>query len=398
MGYLFLFLVFCFPIQLGKHFWPSFSLLDGIRVDYLSPTLYFTDILTVLVIAVALVSPARKNIFSLSSTAIFVLLLELLSFSLSVTFSTNPLFGWYTILKFSEFFLLFLVARYLLSTEGMLKSLTRVFLLSLAGESLLALFQVDMQRSMGGIFWWLGERTFSSTTPGIALFSLNGQLLLRGYGTFAHPNVFAGYLLVGGILSWYNKERLTSLFRLFACSVVTVGLILTMSRFPLLLWVLFLFLQISSRKTKAFLLAGLSLMGFFVLLILFPSLRENKSLFLRWDYLIIGMQQIVSHPLLGVGFGNYISLSLPGDVGGGIPQPIHNIFLLLLSSTGISGFLFALFALWQSAKKVIGKIFPEMLLLAFVLLGNFDHYFITLQQGLLLTVLVFALIWRENKV
>ena len=40
---LFLF-VLLIPTQLGKHFWPEWSRVVGIRVDYLSPTLYFLDL------------------------------------------------------------------------------------------------------------------------------------------------------------------------------------------------------------------------------------------------------------------------------------------------------------------------------------------------------------------
>jgi len=29
------------PGQLGKHWWPKWSLISGVRVDWLSPTLYF---------------------------------------------------------------------------------------------------------------------------------------------------------------------------------------------------------------------------------------------------------------------------------------------------------------------------------------------------------------------
>src|ERR1035437_10261792 len=40
-------LVLFLPTQLGKHFWPNFSYVYGIRIDYLSPTLYFTDLLVI---------------------------------------------------------------------------------------------------------------------------------------------------------------------------------------------------------------------------------------------------------------------------------------------------------------------------------------------------------------
>ena len=48
-------IVFFLPSQLGLHFWPSFSRAAGIRLDYLSPTLYFVDLL----LLVFVISTAR---------------------------------------------------------------------------------------------------------------------------------------------------------------------------------------------------------------------------------------------------------------------------------------------------------------------------------------------------
>ena len=44
---LFWLFVFLLPLQLGRHFWPPSSLVLGLRVDYLAPTVYLTDILVV---------------------------------------------------------------------------------------------------------------------------------------------------------------------------------------------------------------------------------------------------------------------------------------------------------------------------------------------------------------
>ena len=41
-------IIFLMPTQLGLHFWPLSSLVYGIRVDYLAPTIYFLDILLIL--------------------------------------------------------------------------------------------------------------------------------------------------------------------------------------------------------------------------------------------------------------------------------------------------------------------------------------------------------------
>ena len=45
---LFSLLILLLPTQLGRHFWPSYSFVFGLKVDYLSPTLYLTDIFLVL--------------------------------------------------------------------------------------------------------------------------------------------------------------------------------------------------------------------------------------------------------------------------------------------------------------------------------------------------------------
>src|SRR3972149_7133823 len=48
--YFFYLLLVLLPTQLGYHWWPSWALVLGRRIDYLSPTLYVTDILIFFVI------------------------------------------------------------------------------------------------------------------------------------------------------------------------------------------------------------------------------------------------------------------------------------------------------------------------------------------------------------
>ena len=40
-------LILLLPSQLGKHFWFDFSQVLGLRIDYLAPTLYLTDVLVI---------------------------------------------------------------------------------------------------------------------------------------------------------------------------------------------------------------------------------------------------------------------------------------------------------------------------------------------------------------
>src|SRR5258708_5260679 len=83
-------------------------------------------------------------------------------------------------------------------------------MIGIIGESILAIAQFFNQGSLNGVLYFLGERTFTATTSGIANASVSGELILRPYGTFPHPNVLAGYLLISlTLLLLYAKSYLS---------------------------------------------------------------------------------------------------------------------------------------------------------------------------------------------
>src|SRR5690606_12366962 len=47
-------LIFLLPAQLGKHFFLPFSYLSGVRIDYLSITIYLTDLLIMILLLITL--------------------------------------------------------------------------------------------------------------------------------------------------------------------------------------------------------------------------------------------------------------------------------------------------------------------------------------------------------
>src|SRR5258708_34693956 len=53
-------LILLLPTQFGKHFWPDFTIVSGIRIDYLSPTVYVTDLLLLLLIIFFLLRKIKK--------------------------------------------------------------------------------------------------------------------------------------------------------------------------------------------------------------------------------------------------------------------------------------------------------------------------------------------------
>ena len=140
----------------------------------------------------------------------------------------------YQTLKFLELAIFFVYVYFNLASFK--RILIIVGLLALSGliQSLLAVSQYFLQHSVFGSKW-LGEIVLSPELPGVAKIVVDGEKIMRAYGTFPHPNILAGFLLVTIFLSWYlltnylqfiNKDGKNKNFSLFSALRKTKGLIL----------------------------------------------------------------------------------------------------------------------------------------------------------------------------
>ena len=147
--------VLLLPTQLGLHFWPGFSRVSGLNIDYLSPTLYFLDILIIFYLlknAKLLLDKLKKL-----KTFPFVLLI-----SLNLLFYQNQANTAFQYLRLLEYFLLYLV---LVDVPNLWKKIGSTFFLSLCFVFALQTAQFFKQSSLNGIFYYLGERYFTASTP-----------------------------------------------------------------------------------------------------------------------------------------------------------------------------------------------------------------------------------------
>jgi len=99
--------------------------------------------------------------------------------------------------------------------------------------------------------------------------------------------------------------------------------------------------------------------------------------------------------LIGVGIGEFTS-----NMGDSVPrssngilllQPVHNIFLLIITEVGLIGFgMFStlLYFFFKDRKLTLRLIIG---LLALFIIGMFDHYLFSLPQGLVVFFLIFIL-------
>lgn len=408
---LFFLLLFFLPTQLGKHFWPDFSFILGIRVDYLSPTIYITDILLIVLFVVWLINSIRdkKNFFP---PRVFIIATTiLLSTAILSTFIVNSI---YHVVKFFEFsFLGFYIAQNITS-EVKVKKVVLILALACLYESALALAQFINQGSLNTIFYFLGERTFTGSTPGIANASINGELLLRPYASFSHPNVLAGFLVSCMLLSFWAYGKVKNVYErigLISCLFIgTAALLLTMSRAAIVLWIVFLIIVLIRVKIKKTVNKFIFLLGFVFLFVminvtpfgirLFSTRLTEEAVVQRQELITSSLTIFRQSPIVGVGIGNFLyylpTVQKPLSVGMYI-QPVHNIFLLLLTETGILGFSVFLWMIVKTYKHLFHQYKTHfifiILLTNALLLGMVDHYFLTLQQGQLLFAVILGLCW-----
>ncbi len=393
------------PTQLGYHFWPKEAYVWGLRLDFLSPTIYLTDLLILALVLFSwpLFEKWLKKEWK-NKTKILNLGLVLAFLVLNIIFSSRPLVSFYRFLRLGEFFfLIFFLKRFQFSLWP------QALLLGNLVSSFLAWGQVFKGSSLGGVFWWLGERSFNLATPGIALAQVGNHLLLRPYATFSHPNSLAGFLLVSLLLLWGARESFKNkIFFNLVFFFLSLTLFLTFSFAAYLGAGLALIIFLWQKwRQKSGLLPKIGMgavLLLYIIAILFSieaGLVEQKSLNERLVLAQNALVLIKKRPLLGVGLGNFIPAQaemlpfLRQDVN--LLQPVHNIYLLIASETGFIGLLvfitMAVKIFWRAGNVPLHyrayAIRPYLLIL---FLGLFDHYWLTLPQNFLLFAVVLGFI------
>ena len=300
-------LLLLLPSQLGLHFWPGWALVNGIRVDYLSPTFYLTDLIIFIIWAF--------NHFKLKVPFVAIVLIVL-----NIFFSLSPLtsiFKWLRILEYFWFF------KYLTKSAQCSVLSAQGLKISIIWTCILAGLQFIKQSSVGGWWYLLGERNFNIFTPNIAKVFF-GELLLRPYATLSHPNVLGGWLVVAGILTggWPMAIAFTTILVTFSRTAI-----------------------FASLTAIIFFKRHYSLLPLLLLPFLIPGSPDSWSG--RRELFQASINIIQTHPLFGTGLGNFVRLTQ--DYGF---QPVHNVFLLALSELGIPLFIYLIILSFSHLLKI----------------------------------------------
>ncbi len=370
--------------------------VEGIYVNYLVPTLSILD----LGIFLSLVS-----ILIIKGLSFYIEILKnirngLLIFLVFLAIQNIILFNMNSLLFSLRFFCLIVLFFSCLkvvkkgSTNFQKKRIINtgilIFLINISIQGFLGVLQFKRGSSLG--IGFLGESEIVSGMMGSSFVELAGQLFLRAYGTFPHPNVLAGFLLLSlflGIYRYHSKKGQGALL----IGISLLSMLFTFSRVTILLavfvLVVFLVQEIFLRKEKKLLSISVSPL---LLMERFQNLFGNgdSSWSERLDLVKASFKVIKENWLLGVGGGNFVE-GIEGFVprtsrGLLLTQPVHNIFLLSLAEFGIMGTLMIgyilFYLLFNNAKKF--SLYGFLPFLSLFIVGLFDHYLFSLPQGMVI--------------
>lgn len=269
---------------------------------------------------------------------------------------------------------------------------------------------------------WLGIATRDASQLGDAVFTIDGERVLRSYGTFSHPNIFGGYLGVALFAWWHLVSRMRSKWShqkyvgigAFGTIFLLASLVLTGSRSAMLgvgIGLLVVMVLRLIRKPKLARIAGVAigllaisgaLVGSFVFADVAADIRgggvneerslsERVALYKDFIPLVATM-----NPYIGEGVGAYVLASASLQPGKDVYdyQPVHNTWALMFAEIGILGMV-ALGALLYSVGRMQIKQIPHPAALSAVgmvsvllTVSVFDHYLWSSWAGLVLVGVV----------
>ncbi len=438
--FLFYLLIMLLPFGLRHIFnFNLISQLEGFR-ENISLSLYAFDIVFILLLFFSSYNHLHKYLRSpkkilrpskkILKNPLFYFILTLI---ISAFLSAAKNVAFYNTARLIEVILFFIIAKNLLKSKKIFQLSIWIIFLSGAFQSLLAIFQIILQKSIG--LKILGESVIAPNILGVAKIEMFGDKFIRAYGTFPHPNLLGAFLIFSLVCGlWLAKndklgtgsktaptarDPVINKFVKSIFSLILLGIFLAFSRTAWLaafLILVFYFLSNQKHRFRSFSRRRKKIiLGVFLILIAALSfvainyyqknLKTQESFQLRKTYNSVAFKIIKIKPLWGVGAGNFSNVltALKNSQGQGLPawhiQPAHNLHLLIASETGLIGFLFFLLFLVfiirenyfsQKNSFQISNFKFQVLLYAFLFLGLFDHYFWTLPQGQFLFWLVVA--------
>lgn len=430
--YLFYILLFAIPFQTRKILW-----YPGWRFnEWQSVSLYLTDIMLGLLLLFWLYNSYPKLSYYVlrimyygknSRTLIqntkyiiqkpeFYLIAFVFISAISIKNSSDVIISWFQFVKLLEFVIFyFYLKNYAIYKFGFTNSLFSIFYGGLF-QAVISIVQFIRQSDIG--LRYLGESLFNADIRGVAAFyDIYGDKVIRSYGTTPHPNVLSAYLFLAIFafyFIWLYKKTKYENVLFYAHLAVTWALFYTFARVSafalganyLIRGCLSAFKFPNSLKKdkvrKLMFFTGVIVILFVVLYWSKITSRvrisgEEDAVQLRNFYNEESLK-IISWTGTGIGdFVNELAIRVP-MLPSYLYQPVHNIYLLIYSETGILGIsMFVMFLAFLVRDFIVRTKMERfhhysllLLFSSFLFMGLFDHFLWTLQQGRFVFWLVLA--------
>lgn len=374
-------IILSFSLNLFKKFILPGAYLDGLLIDYLLPKFYLVDIflLFFLILEWRFWPKIKEHPW---------FYLWLFGLAIRQVFTPEPIVALLSLGRLTAWLGFIAVMQkdpFLQQTEVRQISLGAI-LSQIIGQSLLAIYQFLWQKPLLP-YQFLGEtRLLDLANVSRAQFWWAEKIL--PYGSTAHPNILAGMVVLTSLLVLQVKAW-PLWFKVLLVINLAAIIFITQSMSALLTVALFLLYQyfFKNKKTpsKNILVAGVFL--FFIVFL--PFLLEiaaqknpSDSIQRRVKLNQAAWQMWQAKPLFGVGlnqFTYYLEQFGPNKEVVRFIQPVHHLFLLILSEGGMY-LLWGLFYLLRKAAKTT-FLSKAIVLLAII---SLDHYLWTQVAGLAL--------------
>ncbi|MCX6795431.1 MAG: O-antigen ligase family protein [Candidatus Falkowbacteria bacterium] len=404
------FFAFALPWQL-KLIWRPGE-IKGLASNFLEIAFYGFALALLLFIALAIyqitVTKKWPKIWSKENLLLAGLLVCLL---FSCFFGSNKFLALSYYFYFLIGAILFFCSR-LLSKAIDWNLVVKVFLVSCLFSAVLGIFQFTIQK-VPTIKYFVSSHQVSEFA-GDSVLEIESGRLLRAYGSFDHPNIFGGVMVIALLLVvdliFKTKKKKEWQGLMLMLIIFFWALLVSFSRAAWLAFLVAMLVRLAfNYRYELFKIMMIFAVGLAVSFMFFSShlswlfarvsgtgRLENMSINERWLGLSNSFSQIVHQPFSPVGLGNYLNFSIIKfpSLQAWQYQPVHNVWLLLAVESGWwTAVLLLVF--WISTVKK-NQAFTASLVAALLVVSLLDHWLVSLPFGILFSFLVLSMASEET--
>lgn len=315
--------------------------------------------------------------FKLEKSLFIWILFIVYSFIISIRTATNLNATFYELVRMVIAAGISIIVYLLIDSKEKLKSALIIIGIVLLIESAIAFLQE---------FAILPRDLLFGETIGTSNIIYVAEIFRRPAGTLREPNTFAKllslFIPIFLILSVILKERKEKLFFFLVLTFSMLALFMTLGRSAIVGTILGSFLGVSligifakeHLPSKKFIISGVSVVVVLIAVIGGLLFQVLYLRFIVFGYLTVtgrvaqyqnALYTIKNHFLWGVGLNNYCYATVMEDISGIAatnPEfPVHNLYLLYFSETGLFGFmLFLTFIISVFARGVRNLTLPDL--------------------------------------